>query len=345
MKKITYINLFVIGIIFTGILFSQNRDACDEFNESECLLYSNICIWSLEEGCIEIEEDFEDECETDSDCDIGYECIFGECEEIDDELIDQPCESNLDCINDEACVNGECEEDWDDFCKDFINEEDCIINFGCNWFLDEDSGECESEDNNSQYFLLLNGYYFEYMQNLMEATFTDSIIGYVTIESSEDLDFGDNIGLLDYNGEGNYNDCPEEFEPVIVGAGKWLNTSLTIPIYSSIINCDEDETNFPGFVTNNTVYIYVWDESENNVRRLLVNDSPELYFNSGTINISDVYFAYDPNEDGVFDVLDVVLMVDIIIGNQSNYNNLADINLDGNIDIIDVILVVNLILE
>lgn len=348
MKKIRYINikLFVIGIIFTGILLSQNRDDnCEEYNETECLLNSNICIWSLEEGCIEIDEDHEDECETDSECDMGYECIFGDCEEIDEDSDDEDCETDLDCINEEACIDGECEDDWDDFCEDFTNEEDCIENFGCNWEYDDDSEECEAEENITQYFLLLNGFYFEYMQYLMGATVTDSIIGYVTIESSEDLDFGDNIGLLDYNGVGNYNDCSVGYEPVVVGAGEWLGTPLTIPIYSSIDNCDEDGTNLPGFVNNNLIYIYAWDDSGNNVRRLIVNDRPDLYFNSGAINISEVYFAVDPNEDGVFDVLDITLMVDIILGGDSNNNNLADINLDGNLDIMDVIFVVNLILE
>lgn len=51
----------------------------------------------------------------------------------------------------------------------------------------------------------------------------------------------------------------------------------------------------------------------------------------------------DMNKDGVFDVLDVVLMVGVAFRNQPEPcpPGMADLNCDGNIDILDVVLLVN----
>ena len=51
----------------------------------------------------------------------------------------------------------------------------------------------------------------------------------------------------------------------------------------------------------------------------------------------------DINSDGNINVLDVVSLVNIILGYDDD-SNLADINEDGSINVIDVVLLVNLIL-
>ena len=43
--------------------------------------------------------------------------------------------------------------------------------------------------------------------NLLDSNVIDGIIGEVIIWDSDDLDFGDNIGLLDFNGGAGFNDC------------------------------------------------------------------------------------------------------------------------------------------
>ena len=56
----------------------------------------------------------------------------------------------------------------------------------------------------------------------------------------------------------------------------------------------------------------------------------------------------DLNNDGLIDILDIVLMVDIImvdINAEEHMILLADINHDNNIDIFDVILIINIILS
>jgi len=64
----------------------------------------------------------------------------------------------------------------------------------------------------------------------------------------------------------------------------------------------------------------------------------ELYFPvwKGSILSGDV------NDDGLINVLDVVLLINIVLSNE--YNPLADINNDGVIDVLDVVVLVNFIL-
>ena len=52
----------------------------------------------------------------------------------------------------------------------------------------------------------------------------------------------------------------------------------------------------------------------------------------------------DINSDNVINILDVILIINIILGSD-NFNNSADINIDGNIDVLDVVLLVNIILN
>ena len=52
----------------------------------------------------------------------------------------------------------------------------------------------------------------------------------------------------------------------------------------------------------------------------------------------------DVNLDNVINILDVILIINIILG-LDNLNNLADINIDGNIDVLDIVLLVNIILN
>jgi hypothetical protein len=56
----------------------------------------------------------------------------------------------------------------------------------------------------------------------------------------------------------------------------------------------------------------------------------------------------DINGDGAFDVLDVILMINIILTVENDYTicqeDASDMNSDGVIDILDVILLVNIIL-
>ena len=52
----------------------------------------------------------------------------------------------------------------------------------------------------------------------------------------------------------------------------------------------------------------------------------------------------DMNQDGVLNILDVILITNIIL-NENVYNELADLNQDGGINVLDVILLIAIILE
>ena len=53
----------------------------------------------------------------------------------------------------------------------------------------------------------------------------------------------------------------------------------------------------------------------------------------------------DVNYDGTLNVLDIVLLVNMILGSDNPDYDSADINSDGEVNVIDVVLLVNMILN
>ena len=51
----------------------------------------------------------------------------------------------------------------------------------------------------------------------------------------------------------------------------------------------------------------------------------------------------DSNNDGTLDILDVIAMVNLVLGNQ--YNEFVDMNYDGTLNVMDVVIIVNSILN
>lgn len=51
----------------------------------------------------------------------------------------------------------------------------------------------------------------------------------------------------------------------------------------------------------------------------------------------------DVNEDGIVNILDVILAINIVLG-IAEYSSLSDLNLDGVVDILDIVLIVNIVL-
>ena len=60
--------------------------------------------------------------------------------------------------------------------------------------------------------------------------------------------------------------------------------------------------------------------------------------------INDEGMLGDINGDGMLSVLDIIQMINMVLGN-SNIDMVADVNFDGTVDVLDIILVVNIILE
>ena len=71
------------------------------------------------------------------------------------------------------------------------------------------------------------------------------------------------------------------------------------------------------------------------------NNSDEMWG-----SISDQFYSYiqgDLNNDGIANVVDIILLVSIILNNEDNDN--SDLNNDGIINVLDVIVLVNIILD
>ena len=60
---------------------------------------------------------------------------------------------------------------------------------------------------------------------------------------------------------------------------------------------------------------------------------------------SDNSLLGDINGDSIINVLDVIQLVNMALGNQEPDYSTADVNQDGAINVLDVVQVVNLILE
>ena len=102
-----------------------------------------------------------------------------------------------------------------------------------------------------------------------------------------------------------------------------------------------------------------WSNWDANQRDLyLLNHEMQIVFNENITNglneeivyttvvdliseIPDNEILGDVNGDGILNVIDIVLMVNIILDNE--YNLAADVNEDGLVNIVDVVMMVNIL--
>ena len=82
------------------------------------------------------------------------------------------------------------------------------------------------------------------------------------------------------------------------------------------------------------------------------NNSPWQLFNGNIpraqkydINYLLIDLIGDLNSDLTVNILDVILLVDLVLGNNLDDNASSDINGDNLIDILDIITLINIILE
>jgi|GEM_PF-537475 hypothetical protein len=211
-----------------------------------------------------------------------------------------------------------------------------------------------TEENPVYFDDILNGQLDDYL-NFADTTGL-SVESTIIINSIEDADIGDEIGLLDYNGILNFGDCSDEQGEILVGAGVWQGEPLEITTYGSMDFCDDEENEYgqyPGWVEGNTVEILFWRAAEDQVYAgnydgelgLLIwapidQTIPELIPVSLT--------TYDVNGDNSTDVLDIVLVVNYILGNavlSDGQKISADTNDDGIVDVLDIVIIIDYILE
>ena len=258
-----------------------------------------------------------------------------------------------------SCIDNTNNSDWDSYCEQIYTVEDCTNNSGC--FLEYDNSNnsfCQGYDDDNLNFSLLNETLDQYMEaiNLLDLNVIDGIIGEVVFEDSDDLDFGDNIGLLDFNGGTGFNDCEDVVienlgNVVVVGLGKWFNESLSIPIYSHINDCNLSPITYPGFIEGNPIYFYAWDDSGENFRQLIPEGRPEYNFTTDFVQVNNINFIAedggnllgDVNSDQIINVLDIVFLINFIIEGGFIYS--GDMNQDNTINVQDIVLLVQNILN
>jgi len=104
------------------------------------------------------------------------------------------------------------------------------------------------------------------------------------------------------------------------------NTIITLTHIGTIIEIDVD---------GNNVWEYTHSADGVNNAWIARADKYNLDYLQNTIN-------GDVNSDGVLNILDIVLIVNMVIDNQ--YNSNADINEDGFLDILDIVVLVNILI-
>ena len=209
-------------------------------------------------------------------------------------------------------------------------------------------------DNPVHFDYILNGQLEDY-QNFAD-TSGYSVESHIIIETIDNADVGDEIGLLDYNGMINFGNCDEHYGEILVGAGVWQGEPLDITAYGSMDFCSNPEVEYgqyPGWVEGNPIYILYWRSSDNQLY------SGDYDGESGVLTWSPLdqtipllvptpQTPYDVNSDFSTDILDVVIVLDYILGYLELTDDQfmsVDTNYDGHIDILDIVMMIEYILE
>ena len=74
-----------------------------------------------------------------------------------------------------------------------------------------------------------------------------------------------------------------------------------------------------------------------------IDPEADNYNPDATADDGSCFYLGDLNNDGLINVLDVVVLVNIVLG-QADQNPAGDLNSDGLINVLDVVLLVNIIL-
>ena len=183
--------------------------------------------------------------------------------------------------------------------------------------------------------------YSDYMDQYNQTG--QGLFNYLILNPSRTInsDIGDEIGVLDSGGEQNGQGCDEVFGHQLVGAGIWTGESITIFAFGHISDCNNGGIQYPGFVTGNDIVVRVYKPTTDSYIdydvQITWGGSQAIY----EIVVSSI--IGDVNEDGFLNVLDIVIVVDMVLGFSAE-NQSADINGDSVVNILDVVELINLII-
>ena len=158
----------------------------------------------------------------------------------------------------------------------------------------------------------------------------------------------------DLNWIGNNNQIPAilfhgTLDPIVpFGSGFPFTINITLPVVygSSMIHDKLNELNIENsfHVGEGQLHEYWgtlngnWFGGPNDNYEQIKNNAYNFLYDQLNINQNG-----DINNDGILNVLDIVLLVNIILSNE--YDIIADINEDGFIDILDVVMMVNILIS
>ena len=171
---------------------------------------------------------------------------------------------------------------------------------------------------------------------------------YTSMSNLDEINFSDFMNVSDSNSKQNYPYISLDENIVVVWADYINSNSGNWEVYfamrdletNDMINIqkiNDDENNYiqkDPFLYKylNDVYIF-WSDNR--------NGNYEIYFSKG---LGQSNLLGDVNQDFVIDVLDVVSLVQVVLGNSDNIDN-ADLNDDTIVNIQDAIILINWILE
>ena len=124
-----------------------------------------------------------------------------------------------------------------------------------------------------------------------------------------------------------------------------LYTDFPDDIQLSLLKIDQN---------NNIHLVNLYHQDNNFYFSISLEDSNVLIANSNYNNIEseDIvfslsinYFIGDLNNDGVVNILDIVILVEHILSPAALVLDGADINSDGNVNVVDIVLLVEIILN
>jgi len=167
-------------------------------------------------------------------------------------------------------------------------------------------------------------------------------------EAYQEIDLSNYVECIDQNlGNINYggylsnwggSDHPEMKIIFLDINGNQISESETIGTYNSFWTLFSEEISIP-YGTRSIKMILMGTR--------YAGDDNDSYFDSLFLRVwSDIGCLYnieDINEDGLINILDIILLVNIILFDSEN--EMGDINMDGFINILDIIFIINLILN
>ena len=162
--------------------------------------------------------------------------------------------------------------------------------------------------------------------------------GYCTAST---FDIGESYSLLSNRGGAYYIEIPQEGADLIIESESLDNLNC---MHIFINSNDEFDISYIELADNQS-YITI-DSVLNGSQALILNTKYNSVISDSinfTINLNQNNLIGDLNNDGLVNVLDIILTVDIVLQNEFHIE--ADFNNDGSINIFDVVLLINIILD